>query len=65
MFSKEYMLKKTLYCKFFEYRVEHDEGGSGAVMLNKYVSIWLHQPFVDCENSKYLLDAMLIEAELK
>ena len=65
MYSKEYMLKITLYCKFFEYRVESDEDHSALAMLNKYVSIWLHQPFVNGEKSKFLLDAMLIEAELK
>lgn len=80
MFSKEFMLKMVMCRRFLEYRCEgeaEDEDGDGGGetesgestggvgRLNKYSAVWLHQPHIDTERSKLLLDAMLIEADLK
>lgn len=65
MYSKEYMVKIMLYNELLKYKLEDDEGGDGAALLNKNISVWLHQPYIDNNTCKLLLDSMLMEAELK
>ena len=65
MFSKEFMLKTMILCELLKYRCEEDGSGENLGKINKYTALWLHQPHIDSNKSKFLLDSMLIEAELK
>ena len=63
MYSKEFLLKESFYERFLQYRV-HEKTDEGTNGLSQCISVWLHQPFIDT-NCKFLLDSMLVEAELK
>lgn len=63
MYTKEYFLKCSLYNRFFQYRVE-DLNEEGTSVLNQCINVWLHQPYIE-ERCTFLLDSMLVEAELK
>ena len=62
-YSKEYIFKQKLFIRYFEFRLSKDDT-SKTQSLNQCLSAWLHQPYIDI-NCKYLLDSMLVEAELK
>jgi len=63
MYSKEFLLKQMFYEKYFDFRLKKDDS-SGTGALSQCLSIWLHQPYIE-SRSKFLLDSMLVEAELK
>ena len=63
MYTKEYLLKECLYDHFFAFRVKKNESAKTGI-LTQCISVWLHQPYIE-PKSKFLLDSMLIEAELK
>ena len=62
-YTKEYIMKLNFYKLFFDFRVSKSGDGDTS-KLTHCVSVWLHQPYID-EKSKFYLDSMLVEAELK
>ncbi|XP_065661535.1 cyclin-dependent kinase 2-interacting protein [Hydra vulgaris] len=63
MYTKEYLLKERLFDHFFAFRLKKNETTKVGI-LTQCISIWLHQPYIE-PKIKFLLDSMLVEAELK
>ncbi|XP_066922658.1 cyclin-dependent kinase 2-interacting protein-like [Clytia hemisphaerica] len=62
-YTKEYIQKLKFYDLFLKFRV-NEKGGDDTSKLSQCVSIWLHQPYLD-DHCRFLLECMLVEAELK